>query len=158
MRDSLKGPRFIFWVWRTAATMNLNVSMSDSAGCSCYIWALTLRIYENTTASLYGLVKGLILKPSRKLCDLGMFELRETSFWVRECGAYLSAKPLISLMTRLNTSFFRKNFLRPGRNLPLILANPRREMFIKLAICLARLRERRDNATSILRPVNYTHV
>lgn len=45
--------------------MNLNVSMSNSASRFYYISTISLRIYENTRASLQGLVKALILKPSR---------------------------------------------------------------------------------------------
>jgi len=43
--------------------MNLNVSMSNSA--SRCISTISLRIYENTRAPLQGLVKALMLKPSR---------------------------------------------------------------------------------------------
>lgn len=49
---------------------------------------------------------------------------------------------------RLNTPFFRRIFLRLGRNLPLILANPDPGMFIKLAIPLGEIGEER--ATSAL--------
>lgn len=56
-----KGPRLVFRGMRNSQpVMNLNVSMSNSASRFYYISTVSLRIYENTRASLQGLVKALI--------------------------------------------------------------------------------------------------
>ena len=89
-------------------------------------------------------LKPLILKPSRINRPI-----RKPSSSVKNLirgkranmeRTFVREKPLISLMTCLKHAVFPgESFYDSARNLPLILANPGREIFIKLAIPLGRV-------------------
>lgn len=136
----VKRLRLIFRLWRIASVMNLNVSTSifPQVGSVVIFRRFYVEFTKIRELAYTSLVKALALKPLiRKLAgSVKNFVLREHA---NAESASSREKPLISLMMRLNTPFFRRIFLRLGRNLPLILANPEPGMFIKLAIPFARI-------------------